>query len=87
MNINLDISPETEASLSALAASQGLSVSAYLRRLLEGHISGQTTARLSPSQRAAVWRLSARKFPRTPLLSDEEISRETLYAERRCERG
>jgi hypothetical protein len=37
---------------------------------------------MSPAERGAAWRESAKKFPHTPPLSDEAISRENLYAER-----
>jgi Arc/MetJ-type ribon-helix-helix transcriptional regulator len=37
---------------------------------------------LTPSERAAAWREAARSLPHTPPLSDEAISRETIYEPR-----
>jgi len=37
---------------------------------------------LSPAERAALWRNSAGGLPHTKPLSDEAISRESIYADR-----
>jgi hypothetical protein len=82
MNVTIELSPQTEASLSALAAARGLTVQIYLKHLLEEQIEMHRTMPMSPAERGAAWRESAKKFPHTPPLSDEAISRENLYAER-----
>lgn len=82
MTVTIELSPQTEANLSALAAARGLTLPVYLQLLLEEQTSAHVTFPLSPAERGAAWRESARKFPHTPPLSDEAISRENLYAER-----
>jgi hypothetical protein len=42
----------------------------------------ETQDSLTPEQRAAAWRETAKRFPDTPLLSDEAISRESMYPDR-----
>ena len=80
MTVTIELRPETEARLSALAAGQGMSLAQFARRVLEDQVPAPTP--LSPAERAALWRDSAKRLPRTPPLSDEGISRECIYAER-----
>lgn len=82
MTITIELSPETEANLSALAAARGLPLPVFVRKLLEEQIPAHVDLPLSSAERGAAWRASAKKFPHTPPLSDEAISRENLYAER-----
>jgi hypothetical protein len=77
MTVTLDLRPETEASLAALAAEQGVSLEQYISHLLEGQVLDQPP--LSPAERAAVWREAAKGLPHTPPLSDDAIGRETIY--------
>ena len=53
MTLTLDLSPEMEADLAALAARHGLSLPEYLRRLLEEQVPLRAGAALSPSERTA----------------------------------
>jgi methylphosphotriester-DNA--protein-cysteine methyltransferase len=73
MTVTIELHPETAAGLAALAAEQGVSVSEYVRRVLEHQ------AVLSPSDRATAWRHAATGLPHAPPLSDEAISRESIY--------
>ena len=59
------------------ASAQGLSLQQYLRHLLAEQLprSEPTT----PRERAAFWRQAVAGLPRTPPLSDQAISRDTLY--------
>lgn len=77
MTVILDLRPEIEARLVALATERGMSVEQYVSQLLEGQPPGPRS--LSPAERAALWREGAKRFPRTPPLSDEAISRESIY--------
>jgi hypothetical protein len=79
MMITIDLSPETEASLAALAARQGLALPEYLKHLLEEQVPAHEVTNLSPAERAAGWRESVKDLPHTPPLSDEAISRESIY--------
>ena len=82
MTITIKLSPETEASLAAMAAARGLALPDYLQRLLEEQVHATEAALLSPAERAQIWRESVKGLPRTPPLSDEAISREQLYGSR-----
>jgi hypothetical protein len=77
MTVTIELRPEVEASLSSLAAEQGISLTQYVRRLLEEQIPGQVT--LSPAERANLWRESVKGLPRTSPLSDDAISRDSIY--------
>jgi hypothetical protein len=80
MTIKIELPPEIEASLSAQAAAQGVSLEEYLRRMLEEQVPSGRPMR--PAERAALWRQSTAGLPRTPPLSDEAVSRESLYEPR-----
>jgi hypothetical protein len=77
MTVTIELRPEVEASLASLAAEQGISLTQYVRRLLEEQIPGQVT--LSPAERANLWRESVKGLPRTSPLSDDAISRDSIY--------
>jgi hypothetical protein len=83
MTVTIDLRPEIEAGLAVLAAEQGVSLAQYVRRLLEEQVPGHDQAALSPAERASIWRESVKGLPRTPPLSDEAISRESIYDARR----
>jgi hypothetical protein len=51
----------------------------YLRHLLEEQASTGAGNALSPEERAIAWRESVKGRPDTKPLSDEAISRETIY--------
>jgi len=79
MTITIELAPEIEASLAALAAEQGMALPDYLQQLLEEQVPPRKTASLSPAERALIWRESAKGMPHTPLLSDEAVRREDFY--------
>lgn len=53
----------------------------HLRRLLEEHAAPLKPARKTLEERIRLWR-DVSGLPKTQPLSDEAISRETIYAER-----
>jgi len=79
MTITIELPPEIEARLAALAAEQGMPLPDYLQHLLEEQVPARKAASLSPAERALLWRESAKGLPHTPPLSDEAVSRESLY--------
>jgi hypothetical protein len=79
MTIRIELPPETEASLAALAAEQGMALPDYLRHLLEEKATSHKAAPLSPAERARLWRESAKGLPHAQPLSDEAVSRESFY--------
>ena len=82
ISMKIDLPRETEASLAARAAAEGISLPEYLARRLREAVTQDTANRLSPAERAAAWREAAKGLPRTPPLSDEAISRESIYNSR-----
>lgn len=79
MTITIELSPRLEADLAALAAARGLALPEYLKTLLEQQLPARESASLSPSESASAWRESVKGLPRTPPLSDQAISRESIY--------
>jgi len=79
MTVKLDLTPETEAGLTALAKAQGLSLEAYAEKLLRERSAAAKPA--SPSgaaQKAQAFRTLARAQRHTPPLSDEAVSRQNM---------
>jgi hypothetical protein len=74
--------PEVEASYAAQAAAEGVPLPEYLQHFLEERAPTPGKRPLSPAERADRWRRTSGNLPNTPLLSDEAISRESIYAER-----
>jgi len=79
MTITLELAPEIEASLAAMAAEQGMALPDFLQYLLEEQVPPRKAAALSQADRAGLWRESAEGMPHTPPLSDEAVSRESFY--------
>jgi hypothetical protein len=79
MTIQLNLKPEMEAHLIAQATMQGVSVDRYLESMIEQHLATQTEPE---------WRTLLDQLGRSPSLakalplSDEAISRESIYRER-----
>lgn len=82
MTVTLELKPETTAGLLALAHESGMSLQEYLLAMVEGTVLSRSATALSPEERVAAWRETAKRFPDTPPLSDEAISRESMYADR-----
>jgi hypothetical protein len=78
MTVTIELPPEIEAGLAALANAQGLALPQYLQRVLKERIY-VSTSELSPSERAAAWRSSVSGLPLSPPLSDDAVSREGIY--------
>lgn len=77
MTVTIELTPQMEASLSALAAAQGVDLARLVERLLENQLP-MATAPLSVAERIALWR-ALPNLPIRPPLSDEAISRESIY--------
>ncbi len=79
MTVTLDLKPETQAGLLALADGSGMSLEEYIRAMVENSV--RPLSPLSPKERTAAWIESAKRFPDAPPLSDEAISRDTIYSD------
>jgi hypothetical protein len=82
MTVTIDLRPDIEAALVALAAEQGVSLTHYVRRLVEQQVVLPARPALSPAERVALWLDAAKRVPETPTLSDEAMSRESIYDSR-----
>jgi hypothetical protein len=79
MTVTLELKPEVEAGLVALARANGVPLDAYLRSLLEQLAAPTTGTAMSPEQKAAAFEQWAESFPPTPALSNEAVSRDAMY--------
>jgi hypothetical protein len=86
MTVTLDLKPEVEKHLKAEAKARGLSVETYILNVLEKEIpDSEATFALTASPEE--WIKTFREWvntprPEHPPLSDEAISRESIYRER-----
>ena len=87
MNLTIELSDEKAAALKAQAAALGLTVERWVERIAEQHAAAQpaSIARLQksdPKEWARQFHEWAESHNRTtPLLSDEAVSRESIYPE------
>ena len=84
MPTTLDIEPEIASKIQAQARERGVSVDVYLRELIEEKAGAvNATNGLSPQEKVRALReWAASHSVATPLLSDDAISRESIYGER-----
>jgi hypothetical protein len=82
MTVTIELPPELEAGLQAQAEAVGLPLPVYLQRILREQFPIAEGAFMSPAERAAAWRESVVGLPHTPPLSDQAISRESIYLDR-----
>ena len=76
----IDLPAEVEARLAAQAADAGVPLAQHLRRLLEEHAGVPTPLPKTIEERLKLWR-DVSGLPDTKPLSDEAISRESMYGE------
>jgi hypothetical protein len=86
MTITLNLTPETETRLIAQAAARGMSVEELLKAAIDTLLAASEPTLptvISSQERAEKFINWARSYSiKTPLLSDEAISRESIYRER-----
>lgn len=85
MTVTLELRPEVEEQLEAQASESGLSVKDYLEKRVEEMLSdSEPQLAKTPQERVRLWNewLSSHDYIQAPPLSDEAISRESIYAER-----
>jgi hypothetical protein len=88
MTIKLDLKPETEARLIAQASAQGMSVEQYLQSLIENNLPIEAEQPIPKTETSENWVNLLEQFCNNPALanvpplSDEAISRESIYRER-----
>jgi hypothetical protein len=82
VTVTIQLPPDIEAGLVAQAQAQGLDLAQYVEQVLREQVPPRAGAALSPAERAEAWRQSTRGLPHTPPLSDDAISRESIYGSR-----
>ena len=86
MNLTIELSDAQAAAVKAQAEAQGLTIERWFQKIAENHVSPQSIADLQntdPKEWARHFHEWAESHDRTtPLLSDEGISRESIYPDR-----
>jgi hypothetical protein len=80
--MNLNLNPDIEARLLALAEASGVSVEDFLRRVVEEKNGITQLQRLSPDEWETQFDEWADSLPERPLIPDEALRRENLYPDR-----
>jgi hypothetical protein len=86
MTVTIELTPEREVALQAQAQARGLTIEQWLLELAEQHAPLASIAHLQKSdphewaQHFDAWVNS--HDPNTPVLSDEAMSRESIYPDR-----
>lgn len=83
--MTVTLKPDLEEELTARAQAEGLSTEEFVNRELEKLLSNSVSrANLSPAERVRRWHewLDSHAHVTAPPLSDEAISRESIYRER-----
>ena len=86
MNVTIELSDEKAAALKAQAEAHGLTVERWLQQLAEQHVQTESITHLqktNPKEWARQFHAWAESHDRTtPLLSDEAVSRDSIYPDR-----
>jgi hypothetical protein len=83
IQVTINLNPDTEARLVALAQESGLTVELFLEHLVKEKKSTTAPRRhLNPDDWSAQFEEWANSFPEAPLISDEALRRESLYPDR-----
>ena len=80
--MSLNLNPDIEARLIALAQSSGVSVEDFPRHVVEEKTEHSSARQLSPEQWSAEFEEWANSFPEAAPIPDEALSRENLYPDR-----
>ncbi len=75
----LNLEPDVEAGLFALARARGLPLDLYVRSLLEQFAAPTSNPEMTPEQRASAFEQWIESLPEMPVLSDEAMSRGAIY--------
>jgi hypothetical protein len=84
MSVTLELSPETEAALNARAQAQGLSLQQWLTQMVVQLAPPKPSAYHLQTTNPKEWARQFREWadchdPNTPVLSDEAMSRDSIY--------
>ncbi|HEV2987909.1 MAG TPA: hypothetical protein VG759_05675 [Candidatus Angelobacter sp.] len=79
MTVTLNLKPEVEAGLLAQAQANGMTLEEYLLSMVEGAALSVGQKTLSPEERATAFEVWSAGHRPTPPLSDQAVSRESMY--------
>ena len=86
MTVTLDLKPEIAERIKQKAAEKGLSVEAFIETVINGDAGGEPEKSFAETATPEEWVKALdefiKNFPQHPVLSDEAISRESIYRER-----
>jgi hypothetical protein len=82
MSVTIDLPADIEAKLTEQAAKAGVPLGQHLRRMIEQYVDVPLPSPKTPAERARHWRESVANLPDTTPLSDEAMSRESMYGDR-----
>jgi len=86
MTVTLELTPEVEERIKQKAAEKGLTVEAFIETVIDADVNGQSEKSFQETATVDEWEKALedfiRNFPEHPVLSDEAISRESIYRER-----
>ena len=82
MNVTLSLKPEVENGLIVRARARGVSLDDYLQALVEKDVGFASATRTSGEEKARAFVQWAKGHRDTPPLSDEAISRASMYPDR-----
>jgi hypothetical protein len=79
MTVTIELSPNLERELKSRAEAQGVSTDTYVVRVLERDLQSSLAPKTEMGRRILEW---VDSLPEAPALSDEAISRESIYEDR-----
>ena len=82
MTVTIELPPDIAANWAVQARAHGLDLTQYLEQLLKEQAPNRAVQQRSPVECANAWRDFSLGLPDTPPLSDEAISRESIYGDR-----
>ena len=86
MTVTLELRPEIEERIKQKAAEKGLTVEAFIETVINGNVGRDPEKSFAETATPEEWEKALkdwiRHFPPHPVLSDEAISRESIYRER-----
>jgi hypothetical protein len=86
MSVTLDLKPEIEERIKQRAAERGLTVEAFIETVIDATVNKQPGKSFAETASTEEWEKAFKDwithFPPHPTLSDEAISRESIYRER-----
>jgi hypothetical protein len=82
MTVTLDLPPHVERAYLAEAQARGLSLEALMREVLLAQRPSYSAAEMPPEEWVREFKAWTRSHSDLPVLSDEAISRESIYRDR-----